>query len=155
MPFILASILYVYSDDIMQDADSVFPTIQQYSNKELDEKAKVYLKIQRDRDVYATIVSQMQKREKNRNWIVENLLYEKKSEKSIPIVKKEVVRKKKIAKEQHWKLQILYPNKKVAIINSKIVHEGFMVDGAKVIKIMQNKVLLKTKKGKKWLSLFH
>ena len=159
-PFVLVAILYIYSDDLMQDADTVFPTIKEYTNKELDAKAKVYLQIQRNKKVYVSILAQINQRKTNRTWITEHLLYEPKKNtlKPTPTLKKPIKRTtqgKKVTKKQTWILQILYPNRKVAIINSKIVHEGAMIDGAKVVQISHNKVLLKTRQGKKWLSLFH
>lgn len=159
-PFVLVAILYIYSDDVMQDADAVFPTIKEYKNKELDAKARVYLQIQRNKKIYVSILEQMHQRKINRRWITEHLLYKPKKNtltrtSTVEKLKKSTRRGKKVTKKQTWILQILYPNRKVAIINSKIVHEGSMINGARVVQISDNKVLLKTRQGKKWLSLFH
>ena len=154
VPFILVSILSVYSDDLVSDADAVFTTIKQYQNKELDAKANVYLKIQRNKKIYVSILNKIEQRDKNRQWITDHLLYNRK--KFVKNITKNVSThiSKKVVRKHSWTLQILYPNKKVAIINSKIVHEGSIIDGAKVLDISQDKVLLKTKQGQKWLSLF-
>lgn len=156
IPFILVSILYIYSDDLVMDADVVFPTIQEYKNKELDAKANIYLKIQRNKKIYVSILNQIEKRDKERGWITEHLLYvpKKLPAKTTKVIQTSVTQRKVVAKKRLWTLQILYPNKKVAIINSKIVHEGSMINGAKVLHIAKDKVLLKTRQGKKWLSLF-
>ncbi len=154
IPFILVSLLYVYSDDLVESADTIFPTIQQYKNRELDAKANVYLKIQRNKKIYVSILNQIEKRENNRRWITEHLLYD--PNKPMKKITKSVTKStaKKVTHKSVWILQILYPNKKVAIINSEIVHEGSMINGAEVLDIMQDKVLIKTKQGKKWLFLF-
>lgn len=157
VPFVLVGVLYLYSDDLMMDADAVFPTIQEYTNKELDEKANIYLNIQRNKQVYVSILTQMEKRDKEREWISKYLLYLPKKHllERTKRVQTSVTQRKIIRKKGKWRLQILYPNKKVAIINSRIVHEGSLVDGAEVVEIAQDKVFIKTEQGTKWLSLFH
>lgn len=150
IPFILIGILYIFSDGLVSNVGNHVVTMQEYENKELETKAKVYLKIQKYKKIYVAILNRIELREKSRKWIVNHLLYNQK----VFIKDTPSYISKKITKKNIWSLQILYANKKTAIINSQIVHEGSMINGAKVLDILQNKVLLETKQGKKWLFLF-
>jgi hypothetical protein len=47
-----------------------------------------------------------------------------------------------------------YPKKNIAIINGKLTRINEMVDGAKVIKIENLKVLLKHNERLEWVTLF-
>ena len=151
-PFLLATIVYVYSGDIIQNADKIFPTIQQYKNTQLDKKAAIYLKIQRDQKIYYSIINKNHLRHIKNKWIVDNLLYLAQKRKKHTITHTHL--HKKQGKQKIWQLAVLYPKKKIAIINSKIVHEGSIVDGARVLKVKSEKVLLKTKGGLQWIYLF-
>jgi len=151
-PFALASVLYIYSDDVVQYADNIFPTIKQYKNTKLDKKAAIYLKIQRDNNIYMSILNQKDIRNKQSEWIVQKLLYTKQKNQST--TPHPSFQRTRVHKRHKWHLEVLYPKKKIAIINAQLVHEGSKIDGAQVLQITAEKILLKTTEGLQWVSLF-
>ncbi|MDD5373552.1 MAG: hypothetical protein PHO62_09030 [Sulfurimonas sp.] len=154
-PFVVASGIYFFNEDIVSNASYLFAGYNEYSNKELSQKVDMYLKIEEKYILYKDIKERVQQREKNSEWIAEKLFYPQ--EKIVNVTtdtKAEQIIEKVIEKEYSYKLEALYPNDKVAIINGIIVREGSTVEDAKVVEIKDNSVLLKNKKGLKWLHLF-
>jgi len=146
IPFILSFGIYFFSDNIIQYSKYIFTDTTTQKREQLDQRVNLYLQIKNYKSIFQTILNNMDKCQKNIEWINSKFLY---------IYKKDTPLTTKKKKVQNWTLQALFPQQKVAIINSKIVHLYETVNGAKVIKITQNQALLKTKKGHKWLSLFH
>jgi len=147
LPFILSTIIYIYADDITTNIKYLFPAYSQYTNRDLNSKEKIYLKMEKKEKEYNEILNKIKLRKKNSSWIIKQVLYNKKKQQKI--VKKE---NKKIKKS--WKLQMVYPNKNIAIINGKIVKLNDIINNAKLIKIENSKVLLKQKENLQWVYLF-
>ncbi|MEK6659559.1 MAG: hypothetical protein AABY36_07775 [Campylobacterota bacterium] len=154
-PFIVASGIYFFNDEIVGNATYLFSGYGEYSNIELSQKVDMYLKIEEKYVLYKEIQERVKKREENSEWIAEEFFYpQEKIVNATTDTKAEQSIEKVIEKEYSYKLEALYPNDKVAIINGIIVREGGTVEDAKVVEIKDNSVLLKNKKGLKWLHLF-
>jgi hypothetical protein len=148
-PIIVLGILLFFQDEIVSFMHKQLPTYKEkiangnFNKKEISE----YLNIGRDKQAYDDIFQKKEKRELSFSWITKNLLYNK----NIQSKKQE----KTEGNEQVWSLQAVFPKHKMAIINSKFVSEGSMVNNAKIIKIKLDRVLIKTEKGLQWVHLFH
>lgn len=151
-PFIVASGIYFFNEDIVPNASYLFASYEEYSNKELSQKVDMYLKIEEKYILYKEIQERAKQREENSGWIAEEFFSPE--EKVVNATKSEQGVENVIEKERYYKLEALYPNDKVAIINGVIVREGSSIEDAKVVEIKDNSVLLKNKKGLKWLHLF-
>ena len=148
LPLLIASTVYLFYEEIVTNAKYIFPTYKEYKNAILDKKADIYLKIDAKNSTYETILKKIAARKKEAPWVASAILYKKIALKSIP---------KKISlpsQPVYFHLEAIIFNKKVAIINGKIVYLYGTVDGAKLIRIEEDKVLLQLKKGKRWLYLF-
>lgn len=151
-PFIVASGIYFFNDEIVGNATYLFSGYGEYSNIELSQKVDMYIKIEEKYMFYKEIQERVKKREENNEWIAEEFFSPE--EKVVNATKSEQGVENVIEKERYYKLEALYPNDKVAIINGTIVREGSNIEDAKVVEIKDNSVLLKNKKGLKWLHLF-
>ncbi len=147
LPFLITGIVYLFGFDIAKNIRHLFPAYKEYKNKTLDQKATIYLKLEADGKLYEAIKKKIEQRKKYAHWIVQTILY-----KAAPR-EKHVQKKRK--KRTAWRLQAVFSKLKVAIINGTAVRENSYIYGAKVVKILDDKVLLKSKKGEKWLYLFH
>jgi len=146
-PFAVSGIVYIYNENIVQSISHFFSDYNKYSNQDLENKVDVYLKIDAKNKIYQEIEKKIVLRDKNAQWIAKNVLYEKAEVKQIAIIPKK--EKKKI-----FKLEAVFPKKNLAIINGQIVREKSIIDGVKIVKIEDHYVLLRYKKGFKWVSLF-
>lgn len=154
-PFIVATSVYFFKEEIIGGINDLFSNYDEYSNKELNQKIDIYLMIEEKYMLYKEIEDKIEQRKKNSEWVVRDVFYHKKEIIDVVSVEKsEQVTEKIVEKEYHYKLEALYPNDKVAIINGVIVREGSSIEDAKVVEIKDNSVLLKNKKGLKWLHLF-
>ncbi len=147
LPFFITAIVYIFSSDIANYIRYLFPVYEEYKSKTLDKKATIYLKIEANGKLYQQIKERIKDRNRYVEWIVDSVLHKRTSPKKLLSKKRE----KPIA----WKLQAVFGKLKVAIINGTTVRENGFINGAKVVKITEDKVLLRSKKGEKWLSLFH
>jgi hypothetical protein len=155
IPFLLSIVVYYFSDEITQNVKYLFPTYKEYRNKVLDKKADIYLKIEAKNKTYRTILHRLQEREKKAQWIADTILYKKVKVENSVVQKKVLHASKKYTKTPSFNVQAIFYNKKVAIINGKMVQESSILEGAKIIKIEKNKILIQHHKGTKWLYLFH
>ncbi len=152
IPFVVTAVVYVFSFDIAKNIRYLFPVYEEYKNKTLDKKAAIYLKIESNGKLYQQIKEKIRNRRKNAKWVVTTVLYKKLPQKSMKIYTQNGTSKKNITS---WKLEAVFSKLKVAIINGTVVKENGFVNGARVVKILDEKVLLSFKKGKKWVYLFH
>ncbi|MCX6076478.1 MAG: hypothetical protein NTW78_06265 [Campylobacterales bacterium] len=153
-PFIVAVIIFVFSNEIVQNMRYFFASYEDYSNNTLNSKADIYLKIEEKSKKYLEIQNKLELRKSNREWIVKNMLYNKENGTQLNL-QKEIIQTDKVAEKSFvYKLEMIYPKAKVALINEKIIHESETIDGAKVIKISNDGVLIEYQKGLKWLTLF-
>lgn len=153
IPFLVSGFVYYFDTDIVKNVKHLFPSYEGYTNKTLDRKAEIYLKILSKDKIYQDIKEKMKNRETSTHWIAQDVLYKEFTN------KQEVLQsdnsKTKIAKVHSWSLQAVFNKKKVAIINSKIVKLGSYINGAKLIYLEENRVLIQYNKGsKKWIHLF-
>ncbi len=152
LPFIVGIVVFMFADDLVKNIKYLFPEYVEYSNPNLHEKAKIYLKMDKRGEKYREILHKIDVRKKNESWIVENILYSKEKVAKIVLEKE---KRAKSDKKYHWTLQMAYPSKDIAIINGKIIRINEVVSTARLIKIEKDRVLL-YKKGKlKWVHLFN
>ncbi len=156
VPFITAALVYNLSDYILKNSASLFPKHNEYSNSELERKTYTYLQIEAKNTNYKEIKKKFYARKTNAQWI-SNVIFLKNApaEVSEKVINKKIQTKKQT--QTIWNLEAVFSKEKVAIINGKFVSKADTVDGATLLKIENNRVLLELqhKKGKKWIYLFH
>jgi len=159
VPFLISGVIYFFDMDIVKNVHYLFPNYKEYTNKTLDKKAVIYLKIESKDKLYQEIQSDILARRENAKWVAERVLYKKMPPKPKNLYIREKdhfsskIEKKK-ANLNNLKLQAVFSKDKVAIINEHFVKESSSLGGVKILKIEQNRVLLGYKKGKKWIYLF-
>ncbi len=144
IPFIIGSIVYIFSDDIVKNIHFLFPEYhEEHSLSALNKKAAIYLDIESKAGFYREMEDKMTARHSNATWIANTILY-----KEYKNAKKEEVQK------HAWRLQMVYPKKKIVIINGKVTRMNEIVDGARVIDIQNLRVLLQHNERLEWVTLF-
>ena len=150
IPFLVALSLYFFYQDIASFSKYFFPSYDAYKNAILDKKADIYLKIESKTKDYDEIIKRIEERKKESLWIA-NLLHRQNEMKKA----KEFLNKKNRRIEiVSYKLEAIFYDKKIAIINKKIIPLYGKVDGARLIKVEMDRVEIKTKKGTQWLYIF-
>ena len=147
LPFLVAVVLYIFSEDIIQNIKYLFPKYNEYTNKILDKKVDVYLNIAKESDEFIKIQKKIALRNKNSQWIKKDFLYQ-----DVSIVQEK--KTKKPHKNNILELQMVYPKRNIAIINNKIVHINDKIGGMQLISIEADRILIKNKKGLRWINLF-
>jgi len=147
LPFLMAVILYIFSEDIIQNIKYLFPKYNEYTNKILDKKVDVYLNIAKESNEFIKTQKKIALRNKNYQWIKKDFQYQ-----NISIVQEK--KTKKPHKNNILELQMVYPKRNIAIINNKIIHINDKIGGMQLISIEADRVLIKNKKGLKWINLF-
>lgn len=142
LPLLIAGGVWSFNDEIVPKLRYIFPSYSKYQNTLFDSKAAVYLQIESREKRYEEILRKMAEREKYSQWSVDDLLYYS-----------EEVAGRADAKRS-WSLQVVFPKEKTAIINNTIVHVGETVDGAKLLSVQDERVLLQDHEGVKWVRLF-
>lgn len=154
-PLIASFFLYFFGQEIVGTFHDVFPSYERYANSQVDAKMEKYLEIDAKHDVYAEIENKILTRKQESQWVAEHVFYR---DAPIEVVAEELQPEVKavevVEKEYNYTLQALFPDDKTVIINHLILKEGDEIDGAKVMEIDDEKVLIKTNKGLKWLYLF-
>jgi len=131
--------LYYFEDIVYENLFETKKT--SLSQIEFNKKLKIYREIERNAKYYGKNDDI-----KKLKWLILDKL--RKKEQKIKKIKK------KVKREYYFNLQaILKTDKKIAIINSKFVHEGSKIGVAKVLKIKDNSVLIKIANKNIWLRL--
>lgn len=149
LPFVVSFAVYIYSAEIVGYANYLFPAQEKYSNTDLNENIDKYLQIQTEIKKYKEVQQKIDVRKRDAKWVADNLFYEKQQSADV------VSNKQTDVKKFSYKLQAIFPSSSTAIINNSIVKEGSLIGDAVVTKIEKNRVQIKTKKGLKWLTIFH
>ena len=153
LPFVINGVVYMYNETIIYNISHFFSDYKEYANKDLEKKIDIYLKIDAKNKIYNEIEKKIALRDKNAKWIAENVLYEKAEIEQKAKVKQKAVVHKKI-KTKVFRLTAVFPKKNLAIINGQIVREKSTINGVKIAKVENHRVLLRYKKGLRWVSLF-
>jgi len=141
IPFIIAGIVYLFSDDIVKNIYFLFPEHhEERTFLSLNKKAAMYLDIESKAGLYRKVQNKISTKQINEKWVAKNILYRE--------------HKKENPQRYIWKLQMVYPKKKIAIINGKVVHINDVVDGAQVVDIKKLSVLIKEGERLEWVTLF-
>lgn len=154
LPFLLSFGVYFFKEEIVSNAHLFFPSYEKYSNEELDAKVAIYLQIESKHKLFKDVEEKMEFRKKEAIWAAYNLFYKKQEESKEQGSIKTTTDKHISKKTSIYKLQAVFPDDKTAIIDDSIVKEGGMLRDAKVIRVEDSKVLIKTSKGLQWLYLF-
>lgn len=143
IPFIIGAIVYLFSEDIVKNIHFLFPEYKEQSSSIIvNKKVDTYLDIENKSGLYGEIEERLVSARSNALWITDAILYSKDE-----IIKQE-------AQQLAWKLEMVYPQKNIAIINGKLTRINEMVDGARVVKIENLRVLLKHNERLEWVTLF-
>ena len=155
LPLSFTLVVYYFSDNIVKNVKYLFPNYKEYFNKNLNEKATIYLQIEAKDKTYQTIQENLAKRPINSDWIANKILYTEYID-TTPTEKRQStsVAKRKTTRVRRWHLEAIFSQDNVAIINGHIVKLNTIINGSKLQKIETDKVLLENKKGKKWIYLF-
>ncbi|MFA5234364.1 MAG: hypothetical protein WC390_08200 [Sulfurimonas sp.] len=154
-PFIASFFIYFFGQEIVGAFHDVFPSYERYANNQVDAKMEKYLEIDAKHDVYMEIENKILTRKQESQWVAEHVFYrDTPLEAAVKAPQTQTKTVEVIKKERNYTLQALFPDDKTAIINDFILKEGNKVDGAKILEIEDEKVLIKTNKGLKWLYLF-
>jgi len=152
-PFVFIAFVFYFQDTITSMMFGYLPAYKERVHNILENQMQKYLRIERDIKPYILIMKKVNSRENFIKWAVDKVLYAKIAKvQSSTLFEKKIMSEKK--SEKLWVLQAVFPNQKIAILNSKIVHLGSKIEGAVVKKIENDKVLLKTLEGLKWIKLF-
>lgn len=156
-PFVVSFFIYFFGQEIIGTLHSVFPSYERYANSQIDAKMEKYLAIEGKHDIYAEIEDKTVVRKNESQWMAEHIFYRDApiaSALEVEELQPEIKTVEVVEKEYSYTLQALFPSDKTVIINDLILKEGDTLEGAKVMEIGSEKVLLKTNKGLKWLYLF-
>ncbi len=152
-PFVFIAFVFYFQDTVTSMMFGHLPAYKESVRNILDNQMQKYLQIERDIKPYTLIIKKVNSRENFIKWAVDKVLYAKIAKvQSDTLFERKMLPEKKSKKS--WVLQAVFPNQKIAILNSKIVHTGSKIEGAVVKKIENDKVLLKTLEGLKWIKLF-
>jgi len=141
---------------MLKNSPYLFPKHNEYSNSELDRKTFTYLQIEAKNTDYEEIKKKFHARKMYAQWISNVIsLKNNPTEVSEKFINKKIQKRKQTQKI--WNLEAVFSKEKVAIINGKFVSQSEKIDGATLLEIENNRVLLRLqhKKGKKWIYLFH
>lgn len=154
-PFVASFFLYFFGQEIMSTVHSIFPSYERYANSQIDAKMEKYLAIEAKHNIFTEIENKIVARKQESAWVAEHVFYrDAPLEVVVEELKPQVKAVEIVEKEHHYALQALFPDDKTVIINDVILKEGDEIDSAKVMEINDEKVLIKTNKGLKWLYLF-
>jgi len=145
-PFLLGIVLLFFQDEIVTFMHAKLPTVKRISNNDFHNNVIEYLQIDQDMHIYNDVINKVKERKKSFQWITGNVLYQKQLAQS---------ENKSVTEKQLWHLEAVFPKHNMAIMNSQFVHKGSVINKAKIMQIKFDSVLLKTKKGLKWVHLFH
>lgn len=154
-PLLFSGFIFLFDSDISSIIKGLFIDTSRHSNKEMESKVELYLDIDQKYQEYKSYEEKITARAKNIDFIVDNIFYAKEVKESLPIeVKPELPKVEEKQKIIDYRLELIYPVDKVAIINGLIVQEGMKIDDAKILSIKEDGVLIENKRGRKWLYLF-
>lgn len=154
-PLLFSWFIFLFDSDISGIIKGLFIDTSRHSNKEMESKVELYLDIDQKYQEYKSYEEKITARAKNIDFIVDNIFYAKEVKESLPIeVKPELPKVEEKQKIVDYRLELIYPVDKVAIINGLIVQEGMKIDDTKILSIKEDSVLIENKGGRKWLYLF-
>ncbi len=151
-PFIVGFLLLFFQDNILGYFYNNAKTKENIMDKKLYKISNIYIKISKDIKPYGKILEENRKIYDQTQWLCENILYKKEAHKTF--IKAKNIKIKK-PKNIRFDIKAIYPKEQIAIVNSKLVHTGSIVNGVKIIKIYFDKIKIKTEKGIKWVYLYH
>lgn len=154
-PLLFSGFIFLFESDISGVIKELFIDTARYSNQEMESKVELYLDIDQKFQEYKTYEEKIASRANNIDFIADNILYAKEVKENAPIeIKQELPKAEEKKKIVYYRLELIYPKDKVAIINGVIVREGMKIDDMKILSIKEDSVLIENKEGSKWLYLF-
>jgi len=151
-PFLVVGLILYFQDDITRMLLKYLPVHKEVVRNILNNQMQQYLKVSRDMKPYEKISKKAVLRQKYLQWTIDKVIYDKISDHPVGVIQNIKVSKQSV---KIWRVEAIFPDEKIAIVNSKIVKEGSKIDGAMVKKIKNDMILLKTLEGLKWIKLFH
>ncbi|MBD3823436.1 MAG: hypothetical protein IE916_02865 [Epsilonproteobacteria bacterium] len=154
-PLAVAGAFYFMSTPIIEAMSGYFPAYNEYTNKTLSQKTALYLQIESQYSLYDTIIEQERRRAESADWIAGELLYSHvRVAPSESLEAMQTHEGNQTVAEYTYRVELLFPKEKIALVNGKIVKEGDRIHDATILKIGSDSLLLKNKKGLQWLYLF-
>jgi predicted RND superfamily exporter protein len=156
IPIVLFTTLSFFADDLISYVKNLFPNYKEYQNKSFNQKATIYLKIESKDKFYQEIQHNIKQRLHYAPSITDAILYKKTPQEIKPkTIDKKIKKYKRKHYYKHLQLEAVFPKQNVAIINGIFLHTYQKYKNITLLKVLENKVLLQTPKGKRWLTLFH
>lgn len=154
-PFVASFLLYFFSQELIGSLHALFPSYERYVSSEIDTKMQKYLAIEAKHELYMEIQRKKESRKEASQWAIEELFYAPEVfEDVVEELPPETISMPIEEKEHIYTLQALFPDDKTVIINDLILKEGAKIEGAKIVQISDDGVLIETNKGLKWLYMF-
>lgn len=153
-PMLFGGFIFLFEAEISGIIKGLFIDTARYSNKEMESKVELYIDIDQKYQEYKSYEEKIAARAKNIDFIVDNILYAKEVKEIVPIEAPELPKVEEKQKIIDYRLELIFPVDKVAIINGVIVREGMKIDDTKILSIKEDSVLIENKEGRKWLYLF-
>ncbi len=154
-PFLASFVLYFFGQEVVGTLHTLFPSYERYTNSEIDVKMEKYLSIEAKHQLYEEIEKKKERRKSEQEWVAEHILYrDAPLEAVVEELAPETLAPQVEEKERTYTLQALFPEDKTVIINDLILKEGAEIEGAKIVQVSDDGVLIETNKGLKWLYMF-
>ena len=147
LPLITIAILYFARDELYKTLPIEKP--EHFKAKKFTKKIQNYMEIERLKNSYLFISKTTQDKERINRWLYEKMIDSKRF-----YGRQQLAVQKNSKKKVYYSLQgIIIGKNRRAIINQKLVKPYSKVDGATVLKITEDRVLIKSKGEKIWLKL--
>jgi len=135
----------------------LYPNYQELQAKNLNSKTQIYLNLATKKTLFSVMKENIHTRRSATSWVSDAVLYQKQEQiHEITSLKKDIISETKTEiKPLHiWKVEAIFPKQNMAIIDGKILKLGAFINDAKIVQIKNDSVLLKHKKGLKWVYIF-
>lgn len=153
-PILISFIFYFIANMIVENINYFHPHYKEVKTTSLNTKTQIYLNLDTKKALFFTMKKNIKTRQTAASWISNTILYKKDQVKTS--IQKDITRA--IAYKTNtfstWRVEAIFPKQNIAIINGKILKLGAYINNAKIIKIKNDSILLKNKKGLKWVYIF-
>lgn len=156
-PLLLSGVLYFISDMLIQNMHYLYPNYQEFQAKSLNNKTQIYLNLATKKTLFYTMKENIKTRQGATTWLSDTILYQKpEQDQELQSLKNNLTSKiqSQVKALPVLRVEAIFPKHNMVIINGKILHLGAYINDAKIMQIKNDSVLLKQKKGLKWVYIF-
>ena len=155
-PFLLSVLFYFIADMLVQNMHYFYPNYQELQAKSLNNKTQIYLNLATKKTLFYTMKENIKTRQSATTWMSNAMYQQHEQEQKLQSLKDNLTPKvqSQVKTSPLLRLEAIFPKHNMVIINGKILHLGAYINDTKIIKIKNDSVLLKQKKGLKWVYIF-